>query len=562
MKEKVQRGELFEADIRYNAADRSEAFCSIDGLRRDLLIRGSKYQNKSVHGDTVIVEILDEKDWMPKFKTSRSSTQKDGERKNDASHVLASPSLFHSRSGGEVDVSWSDHDEEKSDEDEGRSMMEHVIQVLKSKINISKNKEAPVGVNSVKIMAKKVEEVQSLLDTSKKGWVATGKVVAIVKPSFRRQCVIGTIRQGDKPWVFVPKDSRMPPGKVLNDKQVTSWLHKEGMKSLENCYFLAQIKDWPRTSLFADMYVTKLLGSTGELSNEVQAILLGEHVDYDENFNESVMKCLPESPWKIPDEELSSRRDLRKSRIFSIDPESARDLDDALSIRNLENGNYEVGVHIADVSFFVKTGTPLDMAAQYRSTSVYLIDRVIPMLPRRLCEDLCSLNPGTDRLCMSIIWEMDEGGKILCVLWLRIFSFIKFLMASESHCISFLCSSNTWIGRTVIHSCAKLSYGDAQKVIEAFEASNSKKVETQAPPHLQFFGNVNWSLISEDIIKLHLLAKSMRLRRFENGSLKLNNTKIKIEISPDGMPEDFHEYESVWSTNKIINMFLRPHWYE
>ncbi len=117
--------------------------------------------------------------------------------------------------------------------------------------------------------------------------------------------------------------------------------------------------------------------------------------------------------WSIPSEEKSKRLDLRKTRIFSIDPTTARDLDDALHITELPNGNVEIGVHIADVSYFVKPDTQLDKSARHRATSIYLVQKVIPMLPRVLCENLCSLNPGVDRLAFSCIWEMKKDGTLV-----------------------------------------------------------------------------------------------------------------------------------------------------
>ena len=132
-----------------------------------------------------------------------------------------------------------------------------------------------------------------------------------------------------------------------------------------------------------------------------------------EDFTENVMKCLPPIPWTIPEREFDVRKDLRAERIFSIDPESAKDLDDALSIKVNEEGNYEVGVHIADVSFFVKPNTALDRDARKRATSVYLVQRAVPMLPPALSEQLCSLLPGEDRLAFTVVFTMTKEAKVV-----------------------------------------------------------------------------------------------------------------------------------------------------
>ncbi|CAN0555168.1 unnamed protein product, partial [Ectocarpus sp. 8 AP-2014] len=146
------------------------------------------------------------------------------------------------------------------------------------------------------------------------------------------------------------------------------------------------------------------------------------------------------SRWKIPKEEISKRRDLRATRIFTIDPTGARDLDDALSITPLADGTFEIGVHIADVTYFVRPNSDLDREARRRATTVYLVQQAIPMLPPLLCEELCSLNPQVDRLTYSCIWRMNVDGTLV--------------------------DKPAWFGRTVIRSCCKLDYQTAQHMIE------------------------------------------------------------------------------------------------
>eukprot|EP00041_Stephanoeca_diplocostata_P030077 m.901067 g.901067 ORF g.901067 m.901067 type:complete len:183 (-) comp23686_c1_seq18:1717-2265(-) len=148
--------------------------------------------------------------------------------------------------------------------------------------------------------------------------------------------------------------------------------------------------------------------------------------------------CMITNAGKIPEQELASRRDLREEQICSIDPLTARDLDDALHFTALENGDFEIGVHIADVSYFMKPGTKLDEIASRRATSTYLVNRCYPMLPRLLCENLCSLTEGEDRLAFSVIWRFNKDVQII----------------------------DEWFGRTVIRSCAKLAYQHAQAIIE------------------------------------------------------------------------------------------------
>jgi protein SSD1 len=200
--------------------------------------------------------------------------------------------------------------------------------------------------------------------------------------------------------------------------------------------FVATIKRWPLSSLHPFGQLERELGDIGNIEIETEALLADNNVTTTA-FGEKVEKCLPELPWSIPEKELSRRRDLRKDCIFTIDPATAKDLDDAVSVSRLEDGTLEVGVHIADVSHFIKVGSALDREAKSRATTVYLVQKAIPMLPNILCEDLCSLNPNVDRLAFSVFWKMTEDGHVL----------------------------GTSFSKSVIRSCAQLSYDDAQKVI-------------------------------------------------------------------------------------------------
>jgi DIS3-like exonuclease 2 len=149
----------------------------------------------------------------------------------------------------------------------------------------------------------------------------------------------------------------------------------------------------------------------GDIEVETEAFLMENGIDFSE-FDEKVNDCLPQTPWSIPDEEFKYRRDMRNLCIFTIDPATARDLDDALHCIQLDDGCFEVGVHIADVSYFVRENTLVDKYASERTTSVYLVQKVIPMLPRLLCEHLCSLNPAVDRLTFSVIWKINSDGEV------------------------------------------------------------------------------------------------------------------------------------------------------
>ncbi|WPT17609.1 DIS3-like exonuclease 2 [Picochlorum sp. SENEW3] len=481
----LKNGTLFEATIRYNASDTTQAFCTVDGLSKDVFINGVEMQNRSVHGDIVVIRILPEDQWYESSSGTRVSS-----RKNSS----------------QVEVT--------SDSDADTLSMMSAVRGMLEEVSLS---------GPEKINASGIERIRHTLENERCGWRATGEVVYIKKPSERRASMVGFVRQ-ERGLVFVPSDSRLPKGYIENTDFKCDGSSRGIVKNMEN-YYEASIIAWNEKDGFPRIKVKSMLGKPGTLETDIQALLKAEKIDDGDLFDEEVLKCLPETPWRIPQNEYSQRRDLRTHRIFSIDPETAKDLDDALSIEPLEHGKYRIGVHIADVSYFVETGSKLDEIAQQRSTSVYLVDRVIPMLPRMLCEELCSLNPGTERLAMSIIWDMDNSGEIMGV----------------------------WIGRTVIKSCIKLSYQQAQEVIDEFESTGRIPSSSKAT-ELRIHGRHSESDICHDIINLHKIAKEMRKARAANGALRLDNAKVAIKLK-EGEPEDFFLYQ-VGSANHLVEEFM------
>ncbi|MBN3283519.1 DI3L2 exonuclease, partial [Polyodon spathula] len=243
----------------------------------------------------------------------------------------------------------------------------------------------------------------------------TAKVVYIAEKKHSR-AVTGFLKfLPDKEFaMFSPVDHRVPRVNVPLPDCPENFSTRAA--DYANTLFVCRITEWRDDSNFAEGRLAKSLGQAGEIEPETEGILIEYDVDFSE-FSKEVLGCLPQSlPWTIPAEEFKRRKDLRKTCVFTIDPATARDLDDALSCEPLPDGNFEVGVHIADVSYFVEEGDALDSIASRRATSVYLVQKVIPMLPRLLCEELCSLNPMTDRLTFSVIWKLTPQGKVILKL--------------------------------------------------------------------------------------------------------------------------------------------------
>lgn len=350
----------------------------------------------------------------------------------------------------------------------------------------------------------------------------TGKVVCIMER--KHSCIAaGRIKTmpGSIKWaLFSPNDARIPRMLIPLNECPHGFQNRPA--DFEKSLFIAEIINWEEDSRFACGKLIERLGDIGEIEAETVGILLENGVDYND-FPDEVIQCLPQdSVWKIPEEEYKNRRDFRFDCVFTIDPSTARDIDDALSCSCLDNGNYEIGVHIADVSYFVKDGTPLDEFARWRATSVYLVQKVIPMLPRLLCDNLCSLHPGQDKLTFSVVWEITPNCEIV----------------------------NEWFGRSVINSCIKMSYEHAQDMIE-----NPQKSWNESE-HPQIHGKFVLNDIIQRVQCLHSLAVKLRSKRFVDGALRLDQSKLQFVLNSETQhPVGFSVYEQK-DSNRLIEEFM------
>jgi ribonuclease R len=246
---------------------------------------------------------------------------------------------------------------------------------------------------------------------------------------------------------------------------------------------IARITQWPGKDRKPEGEIIDVLGPAGNNDVEMHAIMaeFGLPYEFDQKTNQAADKISNE----ITDSDIKARRDMRSVTTFTIDPHDAKDFDDALSYRQLENGNWEIGIHIADVSHYVKPGSDLDKEAFKRATSVYLVDRTIPMLPEKLSNVLCSLRPNEDKLTFSAIFEMDENAKIL----------------------------SEWFGRSIIRSNHRFSYEEAQEIIE-----------TQQGDYVN------------EILTLNKLAHKLRDERFRKGAISFETVEVKFRLDEDGKP--------------------------
>jgi ribonuclease R len=317
------------------------------------------------------------------------------------------------------------------------------------------------------------DTVKVTLLGKKNGASPEGKVVEVVKRG--RSRFVGRI-EISKTFGFIIPDFK----KVYSD----FFVYPENLNGAKaNDKVLFEVTKWAEGDKSAEGKVIEILGKAGENNAEIHSIMA--EFDLPFRFPEPVLKESEKIQEGITADEVKKRRDFRKILTFTIDPEDAKDFDDAISFQHLPNGNYEIGVHIADVTHYVRPGNELDADAFDRATSVYLVDRTVPMLPERLSNALCSLRPNEDKLTFAAVFEMDAKGKI----------------------------HNEWFGRTVIHSDNRFTYEQAQEVIESGKG-----------------------IFAEEIKILNSLHLILRKERFKKGAVNFETTEVKFKLDKDGKP--------------------------
>lgn len=336
------------------------------------------------------------------------------------------------------------------------------------------------------------DKVRVVVSAARKGQEPEAQVIEIVEA--KDQQFVGTLKI-EKNYAALVTDSKflaadivLPRGRLKGGKN--------GDKAV------ARIVQWRDDEMNPRGEIIDILGAKGENNTEMHAILAEFGLPY--KYPENVEKAAEKIQEGITKEEVARREDFRNVTTFTIDPRDAKDFDDALSIRRLSNGNWEVGVHIADVTHYVHPNTIIDKEAQKRATSVYLVDRTIPMLPERLSNGLCSLRPNEEKLAFSAIFEMDHNANVV----------------------------NSRIGRTVIKSDRRFTYEEAQAIIETGEGE-----------------------YAEELAVLNNLAKERRRRRYQEGALEFDRAEVRFEIDESGKPISVYFKESK-DANKLIEEFM------
>jgi ribonuclease R len=300
-----------------------------------------------------------------------------------------------------------------------------------------------------------------------------GEVIEVLQ--HKKDEYVGTIEILAKYAFVVPDNKKMYADIYVKEDNING--AKEGEK------VLVKITQWPSENRKPEGEVIQVLGKAGEHNTEMHAIMAEFGLPFD--FPERVVQEAEKIEEGITQAEIAKRRDFRDVTTFTIDPADAKDFDDALSVQKLENNNWEIGVHIADVTHYVQPDTILEKEAYRRATSVYLVDRVVPMLPERLSNGLCSLRPDEDKLTFSAVFEMDQDGKVL----------------------------SEWFGRTIIHSDRRFSYEEAQEVLESGTGD-----------------------FAEELLLLNGLAKKLKEERFKKGAISFETIEVKFKLDEKGTP--------------------------
>ena len=336
------------------------------------------------------------------------------------------------------------------------------------------------------------DKVKVKLYAKRKGARPEGEVVEIIERW--RTSFVGTVEIMPNFAFLIPDNKNMPFDLYIPTSKLNGAL--QGQKAV------AKVIDWDPKSKNPVAEIINVLGFPGLHETEMHAILAEFELPY--HFTEEVEADAEKIHGEITEKDIAERRDFRQIPTFTIDPADAKDFDDALSLKKLENGHWEVGVHIADVTHYVNIGSLVEEEAKQRATSIYLVDRVVPMLPERLSNHICSLNPAEDKLTYSAVFELNDKSEVI----------------------------DEWFGRTIINSDKRFSYNEAQKVIDTGDGD-----------------------MKEEVLLLHRLAQQLRAKRFASGAFAFEKVEVKFDLDESGKPLGI-KFREMGTANQLVEEFM------
>lgn len=483
----ISNGQLVAGVLRVNKKNRSDAYVTTNDLDADIFICGSKDRNRALEGDFVAIELLDvDEVWAQKKEKEEKKKRKDITDARSGSNA-GNDKLGRSDSNGDRQEIGPDGSirrrgslrqrptQKKNDdvEVEGQSLL------LVEEDEIS-DEQKPLYAGHVVAV---IERIAGQMFSGTLGLLRPSSQATKEKQEAERQARDGAHgrhndRHQDKPKIvwFKPTDKRVPLIAIPTEQAPRDFVEKH--QDYANRIFVASIKRWPITSLHPFGTLVEQLGEMGDLRVETDALLRDNNFGSDE-FSDAVIKSIGYEDWTVAKEgeALASRRDFREETIFTIDPADTKALEDAFHVKKLSDGKVEIGVHVADIAHFVKGNSLVDREAKKRGTAVYLMDRIMNMLPARVSNELCSLVPGEDRLTVSVVFKASlETGAV---------------------------DDDVWIGKGVIKSAGRLSYDEVNAVING---KSDKAVSGVAPSNIELM-NVSCliPLLGSNMIRLKTL---------------------------------------------------------
>ena len=582
-------GEIFQGLLRVNPKRRKVAYVTCLGIKIDVFIENEELRNRAIHGDTVAVALLPQSEWLPvPQKTQHVEAA-------DLTVGAGGAAWTEATAKGSPDANADDDNDD--DRDHVQKLWQPRAELLSRKG--AAEESASAGSTGVTHPVDVLAQQAGLQPKGKVVYVLQADHAVLHVGAIEANCALHPGRPFPESEHFVkfkPADARYPHC-ILPRMQLPA-AYREDPYTQQRHIFLAEIvAPWAETSKMPHVTNVRSVGETGSIQAETEALLVQNGLNHG-YFTDEQLHPLHELlaqvgagvgadaaagpgaggtvPWAIPEDEIARRRDLRGYRIFTIDPPNAKDLDDALHITPLADGaTYEIGVHIADVSYFLPEvphrnpyplmsdqhtthnhaptpppplrpaldtgvkGTDLDAEALHRATSVYLVQKVIPMLPPILCEQLCSLNPNVDRLAFSCIWKMRADGTLV--------------------------DEPPFFGRTVIRSCAKLDYPTAQRMVDGLipsepSAGADEDAFLQTLPEDVWearrrpAGHKAWEC-ARDVWRMHGVAMARRKLRLDHGALVLTKPKTTFTLDAHGNPAGVATY-TVRDSNKLVEEYM------
>lgn len=510
-------GQLVSGILRVNKKNRSDAYVTTPDLDADIFICGSKDRNRALEGDLVAVELLDvDEVWSQKREKEEKKKRKDitdTRSSNTAANDATTGGETGSTNEGGIRRRGSlrQRPTQKKNDDvevEGQSL----LLMEEEEIN---DEQKPLYAGHIVAV---IERIAGQMFSGTLGLLRPSSQATKDKQDAERSRD-GNSRhekQPDKPKIvwFKPTDKRVPLIAIPTEQAPRDFVEKH--QEYANRIFVACIKRWPITSLHPFGTLVEQLGEMGDLRVETDALLRDNNFGPDD-FSDAVIKSIGFDDWSVENDDpevLANRRDFRSETTFTIDPNGAQDLDDALHFKTLDDGYVEIGMHVADVAHFIKANSLVDREAKKRGTAVYLMNRTVNMLPPRLSADICSLSPGQDRYTVSVVFKVDaQTGKI----------------ADDA----------TWIGKSVIKSSGKVSYEEADAVIAG------KSV----------------TVLSSDRVKqiktIFHLAQKMRQERLGDSGNDVRPLRLLYQLDDENVPVEANLFNSTYAHELIEEVSYR-----